>query len=163
MIAKSILTVPMPMPAPAIIAAKAGFAAAAIALALAGLSPSSAAAQPPAAPSVPQAPYGHAPLPYAPSYTGPSDARNLTVSRLKIVGRDDQYVALRGKLVRYMGDENYLFADATGSIRVEIDHEKFPYDRQIGADTLVDITGEFDREYLGHSKVDVETIRIVQQ
>ena len=77
---------------------------------------------------------GVQPMPYVPAYTGPSAD---------------------------LGDENYMFADSTGPIHVDIDRNKFPPGQQIGADTPVEITGEFDREYIGHSKIDVSTLRIV--
>lgn len=101
------------------------------------------------------------PIPYVPAYTGPSAVPTMTVAQALARARDDEYVTLRGKIVQYLGDENYMFADSTGSIHVEIDRKKFPHGQQVGADTPVEITGEFDREYVGHSKIDVSTLRIV--
>lgn len=104
---------------------------------------------------------GVQPIPYVPAYTGPSAVPTMTVAQALARARDDEYVTLRGKIVQYLGNENYMFADSTGSIHVDIDRKKFPPGQQVGADTLVEITGEFDREYIGHSKIDVSTLRIV--
>lgn len=108
-----------------------------------------------------QAATGNAPIPYMPAYTGPSAVPMMSVAQVRSRAWDDQYVTLRGNIVQYMGDENYMFADSTGSIHVEIDHDKFPPGQQIGANTLVEISGEFDKEYLSHSKIDVKRLTIL--
>lgn len=54
-------------------------------------------------------------------YTGPSALTTTTVKELLANGRDDQHVQLQGRIVKHVGGEDYEFADATGTIHVEID------------------------------------------
>ena len=96
-------------------------------------------------------------------YAGPSGVDVTTVKQLLATGFDDQYATLRGKLVRYIGGKNYVFADSSGEMRVEISHKYFPNSQTIDANTLVEITGEFDREFVGQSELDVKQIRIISK
>jgi uncharacterized protein (TIGR00156 family) len=97
----------------------------------------------------------------SPGYIGPSAIPMMTVADLLAHGKDDQYLTLRGRITQYLGDEDYLFVDPTGSIRLEIDHDKFPRDKQVGADTMIEITGEYEKKMIGHSKVEVNSMRII--
>lgn len=54
-------------------------------------------------------------------YAGPSALTTTTVKDLVANGKDDQHVQLQGRIVKHIGGEDYEFADATGTIRVEID------------------------------------------
>ncbi|WP_159627546.1 YgiW/YdeI family stress tolerance OB fold protein [Massilia puerhi] len=98
----------------------------------------------------------------APSgYTGPSGAPLMTAKDLLAKGKDDQYVRLKGKLTSHKGDEDYEFTDASGKIMVEIDSDRFPQGVTVDHNTLVELTGEFDKEMFGESKLDVEQIKVV--
>ena len=98
----------------------------------------------------------------APSgYTGPSGAPLMTAKDLLAKGKDDQYVRLKGKLTSHKGDEDYEFTDASGKITVEIDSDRFPQGVTVDHNTLVELTGEFDKEMFGESKLDVEQIKVV--
>ncbi len=100
----------------------------------------------------------------APSgYAGPSGAPLMTAKDLLANGKDDQYVRLKGKLTSHKGDENYEFTDASGKIMVEIDADRFPAGVTVDHNTLVELTGEFDKEMFGDSTVDVEQIKVVAQ
>ena len=100
----------------------------------------------------------------APSgYAGPSGAPLMTAKDLLANGKDDQYVRLKGKLTSHKGDENYEFTDASGKITVEIDADRFPAGVTVDHNTLVELTGEFDKEMFGDSTVDVEQIKVVAQ
>ncbi len=72
--------------------------------------------------------------------------------------RDDQYVTLTGYIVRQIDDDDYIFQDSTGSIRVEIDDDDW---RGIRANpqTKLTITGEIDRDD-GRNTVDVDYVRL---
>ena len=96
-------------------------------------------------------------------YAGPSGAPLMTAKDLLANGKDDQYVRLKGKLTSHKGDENYEFTDASGKITVEIDSDRFPAGVTVDHNTLVELTGEFDKEMFGESTVDVEQIKIVTQ
>ena len=57
-------------------------------------------------------------------YTGPSDQPTInTVKDVLDNGRDDMDVQLTGRITKRLGDEDYLFADDTGEIQVEIDDD----------------------------------------
>jgi uncharacterized protein (TIGR00156 family) len=111
-------------------------------------------ATPAATPAVKAAPSG---------YAGPSGAPLMTAKDLLANGKDDQYVRLKGKLTSHKGDENYEFTDASGKIMVEIDADRFPAGVTVDHNTLVELTGEFDKEMFGDSTVDVEQIKVVAQ
>lgn len=98
-----------------------------------------------------------------PGYTGPSGAPLMTAKDLLAKGKDDQYVRLKGKLTSHKGDENYEFTDASGKITVEIDADRFPQGVTVDHNTLVELTGEFDKEMFGESTLDVEQIKVVTQ
>lgn len=101
--------------------------------------------------------------PAAAGYSGPSGAPLMTAKDLLANGKDDQYVRLKGKITSHKGDEDYEFTDASGKITVEIDADRFPQGVTVDHNTLVELTGEFDKEMFKESKVDVEQIKVVAQ
>ncbi|WP_184238117.1 YgiW/YdeI family stress tolerance OB fold protein [Massilia timonae] len=127
------------------------FAGSAVAVAQNGAAPAAAPAAV-AAPAAKSAPSG---------YTGPSGAPLMTAKDLLAKGKDDQYVRLKGKLTSHKGDEDYEFTDASGKITVEIDADRFPQGVTVDHNTLVELTGEFDKEMFGESTLDVEQIKVV--
>ncbi len=94
-------------------------------------------------------------------YSGPSGAPLMSVKDLLAKGKDDQYVRLKGKLTSHKGDEDYEFTDASGKITVEIDSDRFPQGVTVDHNTTVELSGEFDKEMFGESKLDVEQIKVV--
>jgi len=97
------------------------------------------------------------------SYTGPSEIPLTQISKLLQSGVDDQYVRVVGKIIRHVGGENFMFADASGEILVEIDSHYFPSGANINENTLVELRGEFDKEHFGRSSIDVnEVIRLIK-
>lgn len=73
--------------------------------------------------------------------------------------RDDSYVTIRGKITRRLTDDNFLFADETGQIVVEIDYEDWGGVTASPKDTL-ELTGEVDRDF-NKVKLDVKIVRKV--
>lgn len=73
--------------------------------------------------------------------------------------RDESMVRLQGKVVRALPDEKYEFADATGTVIVEIDHELW-MGRAITPNDVITIVGEVDVEYRPTKQViiDVQSI-----
>lgn len=96
-------------------------------------------------------------------YTGPSSVPVMTAKELLAKGKDDQYVTLKGKITSHKGDENYEFTDQSGKITVEISPKRFPAGQSIDHNTLVELTGEFDKEMFGESTLDVKQIKIVSK
>lgn len=59
---------------------------------------------------------------------------------------DGQIVTLKGRLVNFLGNDRYEFADKTGTIEIELDDD---YDwSAISKDELIEITGEVDDDFL---------------
>lgn len=94
-------------------------------------------------------------------YSGPSSVPLTTAKDLLANGKDDQHVRLRGKLLNNKGDEEYEFADASGRITVEIDDKLFPAGVKVDHTTEVELVGEFDKEMIGESKLDVDQLKVV--
>lgn len=71
--------------------------------------------------------------------------------------KDDSWITVRGQLEKQIGDEDYLFRDATGTMKVEIDHKRWdgltvtPKDR-------VELTGELDKDF-NSIELDVKRVR----
>ena len=98
----------------------------------------------------------------APSgYTGPSSVPLMTAKALLDKGKDDQHARLQGKLLSHKGGDDYEFADASGKITVEIDAKYFPAGVSIDQNTVVELTGEFDKETFGESSFDVKQLKVV--
>ena len=88
-------------------------------------------------------------------FRGPS-ANVITVAEAKTL-RDDTPVILRGRIVRSLGNEKYIFSDETGSITVEIERKTWG-SLSINENEIVEISGEIDRDSRG-VEIEVETIR----
>ncbi|PPS64998.1 hypothetical protein CRX72_00175 [Pantoea sp. BRM17] len=41
--------------------------------------------------------------------------------------KDDSWITVRGTLEKQTGDEDYLFRDSSGTMKVEIDHKRLSY------------------------------------
>ncbi|GGX92843.1 NirD/YgiW/YdeI family stress tolerance protein [Massilia dura] len=94
-------------------------------------------------------------------YSGPSGVPLMTAKDLLASGKDDQHVRLKGRLLNHKGDEEYEFADASGRITVEIDDKLFPAGVKVDHTTEVELVGEFDKEMIGESKLDVDQLKVV--
>ncbi|MDM0046969.1 NirD/YgiW/YdeI family stress tolerance protein [Variovorax dokdonensis] len=93
-------------------------------------------------------------------YAGPSGVAASTVSSLLKSGTDDQPVILRGRITKRLTDDKYEFTDRTGSIRVDIDSDRFPPE-VIDDKTLVEIHGEFEKDFMQSPEIEVKLLRRV--
>lgn len=96
-----------------------------------------------------------APARPAGGFTGPGVAVT-TVAEARS-SRDDAHVRLRGRIQQHLGGDRYLFADASGSIPVDIDAELWQ-GQNVGAADTVEIDGEIDKDW-NSVEVDVDRIR----
>lgn len=89
-------------------------------------------------------------------FTGPG----LSVSTVAEANKmsDDQPVVLVGQIQQSLGDEKYLFKDASGTITIEIDDEDWRGVNVTPEDTI-EISGEVDKD-LFDVKVDVNTVKL---
>lgn len=95
-------------------------------------------------------------------YAGPSSVQAMTIQDLLANGRDHQHVALQGRIVTHLGDDDYEFADTTGRIRVEIDKQLWVGHPAIDEKREVRLTGEFERKLPGRESVDVDRIEVMR-
>ena len=72
--------------------------------------------------------------------------------------RDDSRLALRGNIVKSLGDEVYIFQDASGTIEVEIDHEVWR-GLDVNPSDQVVISGEMDKDW-SHRVIDVSSVTV---
>lgn len=89
-------------------------------------------------------------------YAGPGPAV-VSVEQAKGM-RDDSWIALRGYIVQRLGDDEYLFRDASGDITVEI-KDRHWQGQNVGPADLVEISGKLDKDWMN---VEVEVKRLVK-
>ena len=94
-------------------------------------------------------------------YTGPSSVPLMKARDLLDKGKDDQHARLQGRLLSHKGGDNYEFADQSGKLTVEIDARHFPAGVSIDQNTVVELTGEFDKETFGDPGFEVEQLKVV--
>ena len=71
---------------------------------------------------------------------------------------DDTPVVLVGQIEKSLGDEKYLFKDASGSVTVEIDNEDWRGVTVTPKDTIV-IQGEIDKDFF-KTEIDVDSVAL---
>ena len=97
-------------------------------------------------------------------YTGPGSTamvktvKEVSNNALKL-DRKDTMVKLRGFIIEQLGDENYMFKDASGKIRVEIDKKRLPA-ATFNENTEMVIIGEVDYDLLEDTEVEVKNVEI---
>ena len=95
-------------------------------------------------------------------FVGPNVEKSArTVAEIIKAPVDDQRVVLRGKILRKIGNEKYIFSDGTAEIRVDIDDYEFP-PQPITESTLVEISGKVDVELMRPVEIDVKRITLPQ-
>lgn len=83
-----------------------------------------------------------------------------TVADVLKNGKDDQMVTLTGNVVKQVGREKYLFRDATGEIRIEIDDDAMPT-QPFDDKTKVEIAGEVEKDFLRSVEIDVKSVKLL--
>lgn len=91
-------------------------------------------------------------------FSGP----NGTVATVKQAQdmKDDAWVTMRGKIEKRVGDEEYMFRDATGTMTVEIDDKRWDGQNISPADN-VELQGKLDKDF-NSVELDVKQIKKVQ-
>ena len=90
-------------------------------------------------------------------FQGPGLAPMSVADALKL--NDDIAVVLVGQIERSLGDEKYLFKDASGTVTVEIDNEDWRGLNVTPQDTVI-LNGEIDKEMFKDTKIDVDSIAL---
>ncbi|XID75089.1 NirD/YgiW/YdeI family stress tolerance protein [Alkanindiges sp. WGS2144] len=83
---------------------------------------------------------------------------NVTVAQAKTL-KDDSKVILRGQVVRALGNEKYEFKDATGTIVVDIDDEKWR-GQPVSSKATVTLVGEVDHDRFPKESIEIEVDEI---
>ncbi|MCY9844865.1 NirD/YgiW/YdeI family stress tolerance protein [Vibrio caribbeanicus] len=93
-------------------------------------------------------------------FQGPSQGVS-TVKEVRDSGMfsDDNPVTLVGHIKGSLGGEKYTFADETGEIVVEIDHDKWS-GQNVTPETKVQLSGEIDKD-LTDTRVDVDMVKLL--
>ncbi|MDR0575987.1 MAG: NirD/YgiW/YdeI family stress tolerance protein [Candidatus Accumulibacter sp.] len=88
----------------------------------------------------------------------PATGGIVTVEEAKKL-RDDTPARLQGNIVRALGDEKYIFRDASGEIVVEIDDDVWR-GVTVGPGDSVEIRGEVDKDFPGFPvEIEVDAIK----
>ncbi|WP_417880686.1 YgiW/YdeI family stress tolerance OB fold protein [Vibrio sp.] len=92
-------------------------------------------------------------------FDGPRHGTSIieTIKEAKDVS-DDTKVVLTGKIKSSLGDEDYIFADSTGEITVEIDNDKWLGRTVTTGDTVV-LRGEVDKDW-NSLTIDVDSLEV---
>lgn len=83
--------------------------------------------------------------------------RLSTVKEVLASQKDDEDVVLRGRIVRHVKGDDYMFSDGTGEIEIEIDDDNYPKDR-IAMNTEVEIRGEVDLDRNEQATIEVDEL-----
>jgi len=88
-------------------------------------------------------------------FSGP----NGTVATVKQAQdmKDDAWVTMRGNIEKRIGDEDYQFRDATGTMTVEIDHKRWE-GQTVGPNDKVELQGKLDKDF-NSMELDVKQVR----
>ncbi len=71
--------------------------------------------------------------------------------------KDDTFIGLEGKIVKALGDEEYLFSDGKNQIMIEIDDDIWRGLTVSEQDTII-IYGTIDKDIMEDAKLDAEKI-----
>lgn len=70
---------------------------------------------------------------------------------------DDAWVTMRGNIEKRVSDDDYIFRDETGTMKVDIDHKRWE-GQNITPKDKVEIQGELDKDF-NSVELDVKKIR----
>lgn len=87
-------------------------------------------------------------------FTGGAAPQSATVAQALKASRDDMPVQLTGKIVSQVDDDEYIFQDATGQIKVEIDRKVWK-DVNVTPNDTITIYGKVDKETFKPNEVEV--------
>ncbi|MBQ2810700.1 MAG: YgiW/YdeI family stress tolerance OB fold protein [Alphaproteobacteria bacterium] len=89
-------------------------------------------------------------------FVGPEPSVNTVAEALKM--SDDMAVVLEGKIEKSLGNEEYMFSDSTGSIKVEIDDDNWRGVTVTPEDKVV-IRGEVEKDMF-KTEIEVDKIEL---
>lgn len=93
-------------------------------------------------------------------FAGPSKAGRLTTVEQAQTARRGQDVTLEGFVVKHLRGSYYMFRDATGEMRAEINRHIWR-NRKVTSETPVRLIGEIDRD-VRELYIDVDRLEILE-
>ncbi|ABN74154.1 hypothetical protein AP460_01356 [Actinobacillus pleuropneumoniae] len=90
---------------------------------------------------------------------GANTANTVTIAQAKSL-HDDSRVVLQGKIQRQVDGDEYIFADSTGNIKIEIDDHVWK-GLDVTPNDTIRIQGKLDKETFD-SSIDVYSVEKVQ-
>ena len=75
--------------------------------------------------------------------------------------QDDTYVAVQGNITKQLASDKYEFKDSTGTIVVDIDHDKWNTIPN-GTKDKLELIGEIDKEY-NSIELDVDMVKKINK
>lgn len=87
-------------------------------------------------------------------FNGGTDAPKSTVAQALKSKQDDAPIQLTGKIVRQIDNDEFMFRDATGEIKIEVEDNAWQGANVTQNDTIT-IFGKIDYERVGTNSVDV--------
>ncbi|CEO41292.1 TIGR00156 family protein [Photobacterium kishitanii] len=93
-------------------------------------------------------------------FNGPSAIPVLNTVKAASHADDNAAVELTGHIVSSIGKEDYMFKDATGEIKIEIDHKDW-HGITVTPTTKVIIRGEVDKDWTVRT-IDVDTVTLAK-
>jgi uncharacterized protein (TIGR00156 family) len=92
---------------------------------------------------------------------GGAAPQQVETVKAALAAPEDAPVVLEGQIIKRLDKEDYEFTDATGTVRVEIDQEKWPANVGVSDKQRVRLIGEVDRDSKG-VEIDVDRIQLIQ-
>lgn len=95
-------------------------------------------------------------------FTGPGAASggNILIKEILTKPVNNMWVTIKGKILRKVAPEKYIFSDGTGEITVDIDDGYFPFNRPVTPQTIIEISGEVNSDFT-RLEIDVRQIIII--
>ncbi len=93
-------------------------------------------------------------------FSGPSKNHAATVAEA-LEMPDESYVILQGYIESSLGNEEYMFKDNSGSIKIEIDDDDWN-GLNVNPNNKVEIQGEVDTHMMKPADIEVDMIRLVE-
>ena len=90
------------------------------------------------------------------NFVGPNEFSTVKAAK---DARDDTWVAIEGKILNQIKEDEYLFTDGKETIEIEIDDDVW-LGQKADAKTAIRIHGEVDKEFMS-KKIDVKRIEVL--
>ena len=94
-------------------------------------------------------------------YQGPRvKAKATTISEILKNPKDNQYVVIKGKLIKKISSEDYILSDGNAEIIVDIDNEIMPK-TPVNKNTLLELRGKVVTDFMKPVEIDVNIVRVI--